>query len=310
MLNDSIRVLNFDDSIIKQNKILSEYKAEIIDLRDIAPRARLWMDAGTRGEIIDRIRNTSKDAVTFLGSGDFHQVSGALIGGFDGNISVIDFDLHPDWDILPPRFGCGSWVTETLKNRNILKYILVGTSSDDISSISIQTGNLDALKGDRVEIYPYSHKRSLVVLKDIPENISVGIERSPFFNRIRWNELKDKDLVEFFSHVLKRLPSKDVYITIDKDCLKNEHALTNWEEGLLSLDELLLLLELIKDNANIIGVDILGDYSEEKMAGNLKRMVSYFDHPKRIKAKTLAESFVTAVNEETNIRILKTLLGT
>lgn len=307
MLNNSISVLNFDDSILKQKKIFTRYKFEVLDLKGIGTIARNWVNLKTRGIIEDRIKNSAKNSVTFLGSGDYHHISEILISRFNEPISVIDFDFHPDWTLMPPRFGCGSWVNEVLRKKNILKFIMLGVSSDDLSSPDIQTGNLGSLKDGRVEIYPYEHKPSPAFLKRIPKNVSLTIKNGIVFNRIYWSELKDKNLNDFFYELLKRIRQKRVYVSIDKDCLKNEYALTNWEEGKFSLDGLLFLLKLIKENLDIVGLDISGDHSPVSVKGVIKKIASFLDHPKRIKATTLPEPVVTSINEETNLKILEAL---
>ena len=265
------------------------------------------MDKKTMKDIEGRIQGSLKNSITFLGSGDFHHISHILINQFEQPLSLIIFDFHPDWDTLPPHFGCGSWLTQTLKNKNILKCILIGVSSTDISSWWVESGNLDSLKDNKVEIYPYSHRPSLAFFKDVPANISLKIEKGFFYNKLYWNELKGKDLTGFFLSLLKRIPTEQVYISIDKDCLKKEYALTNWEEGHMSLEEFLLMLKLIKENLDIIGMDITGDYSKISLAGSYKRFFSRLDHPKNIDAEKFSASFITATNEETNLKILELL---
>lgn len=307
MLNNPICILNFDDSLIKQEKLLLQYKPKILDLKDIAPRVRLWMDTKTKKDIEARIKDGAENRISFLGSGDFHHISQILINQIEEPVSLIVFDLHPDWDTLPPRFGCGSWLTQSLKNKNILKCILIGVSSSDISNIRLQTGNLASLKNNRVEIYPYSHRPSLVFFKSVPENISIKVKKGFLYNRIYWNELKERNLTEFFLSIVKRIPTKQVYVSIDKDCLKKEYALTNWEEGLLSLDQLLLMLKIIKDNLDIVGMDLAGDYSKISISGKFKTILSRLDHPKDIDADGFSECFITATNESTNLKILELL---
>jgi hypothetical protein len=305
MLNKSIRILDFDGSVTKQQNLVAQYETEIIDLKDLGPRARIWLDKKTKKEIEKRIQGSAKNSFTFLGSGDFHQVSHILINQFDPPICVILFDFHPDWDILPPRLGCGSWVTGSLRNKNILKFILMGVSSKDLSSPWIQTGNINSLEGDRVEVYPYSHPPSFTFFRRIPENLSIKNKKGLLLKKIYWNELKGKNLIKLFPFLLKRLPTPRVYLSIDKDCLRNEYALTNWEEGMLSLEELLMMLRLIKDHVDIVGMDIVGDYSEISIRGNFKKFISYLDHPGGLKTKYLSDALITEVNEGTNIRILE-----
>jgi hypothetical protein len=146
-----------------------------------------------------------------------------------------------------------------------------------------------------------------VFLKKIPKNVSVRIENGLFFSKICWDELKNKKLEDFFQDLLKRMPAKKVYVSIDKDCLTNDYSLTNWEEGRFSLDELLLFLKLIKENLDIVGLDITGDYSPISLKGTFKKIASYLDHPKGIKANALPESLVTEINENTNLKILQFL---
>ena len=307
MLTKSIRILNFDDSITKQKNLLSQYENQVLDLKDLGMQTRCWVNFNSRSLIQKRIQNSPKNAITFLGSGDFHHVTELLLTQFDEPLSVITFDFHPDWDTLPPRFGCGSWVNEVLKRKNILQFILLGVSSADISTFNIQSGNLASFKNDRLQLYPYSHQTSLTFLKKIPKNASVKIEKGLFFKRIYWNELKNKNLEVFFQNLLKRMPAKKVYVSIDKDCLRNDYALTNWEEGKFSLEELLCLLKLIRQNLDIVGLDITGDYSPISVKGIFKKIASYLDHPKGIEVNTFPESFITGRNEDTNLKILEIL---
>lgn len=304
MLN-SIRILNLDDSVIRQKKLIERFKPSVIDLTDLGPAARLYTDENTAKAIRDRLEYNSRRAITFIGSGDFHHITSLLLDNFSEDITVISFDHHPDWDILPPRIGCGSWVTRVLAQANIKKVVLLGVSSGDISPSLFQTGNYDSLEDDRVEIYPYQHKPTKVFLRHIPKNISVSVRRELFCDEIRWQELKTKNIAEFFLHILRRLPAKKVYVTIDKDCLKSAYSLTNWEEGHFELDELLLMLKFIKENCDIIGLDITGDYSVVRAEGFVRKSIIDIDHPRDFSAKGKSQKFIDSVNEATNIRILE-----
>lgn len=309
MLCQNIRILDFDGSVIKQQNLLSRYAHQIISLKDLAPRARLWMNSCTSGAIQQYLKEVSRGTVTFLGSGDFHHVSSLLLSQFQEPLSLIVFDFHPDWDILPPRVACGSWVTQSLRRENIRKCFLIGVSSDDISYPWIQSGNLNSLKNNRLEIYPYTHGPTAVFLKKVPKNVSIRVKKGFLGSRIYWDEMRGKDLKEFFLSLIRRLPTRNVYVSIDKDCLRYEYALTNWEEGRLSLDELLLMLRLIKENLEIVGLDITGDYSRVSVSGRLKGILSRLDHPKEVEAGKFSEEIVTSINETTSLKILDTLFA-
>ncbi|MFA5146910.1 MAG: arginase family protein [Candidatus Omnitrophota bacterium] len=307
MSRKNVRILNFDSSITRQKTLIEKYAPDIVDLTDIGPAARMWFSDNSEGEINRRLDLRPPAAINLLGSGDFHHVSRLLIERIDGPLCVIGFDMHPDWDILPPRLACGSWVNGALENRNVLKFLLIGASSDDLSAPWIESGNIGAFRDGRLEIYPYSHAPSYVFFRDVPENLSVIVEKMLFFRRIWWTELAGKNMTDFFRGVLERLPSRKVYVTIDKDCLKREYAFTNWEAGRSTLEEVLSILRLIKEKTDIVGADITGDYSPVRVKGVLKKMASYIDHPKGRGTVAADDDLRRETNESTNLRILEAL---
>ncbi len=304
MLDKRIRVLNFDNSIIAQSKLLSRYPAEIIDFTNFSSSARLYISSVLRGKILDFLPAREKRYPTFLGSGDFHHISEILISQIDEPACLIVFDFHPDWDILPPCFACGSWVSAALKNKNISKCILIGAGSDDLSSPALQTANLGALADNRLEIYPYRHKPSSIYFRRIAQNRSITIQKGIFSHKITWRQLEKEDLAGFTLGLIKRLPTRKVYISIDKDCLKKDFALTNWEEGFLRLDQLLTMLKLMRENLDIIGLDVAGDYSVPVILNKIKAVILRLDHPKKFTASNYPADLISSVNEQTSLAIL------
>ncbi|PIQ90540.1 MAG: hypothetical protein COV71_03750 [Candidatus Omnitrophica bacterium CG11_big_fil_rev_8_21_14_0_20_41_12] len=309
MLDKRIRVLNFDNSIIAQSNLFSRYPAEIIDFTALASCVRLYMSKAVRKQILDSLVLKELNYPTFLGSGDFHHLSEILISQITEPVSLIVFDFHPDWDILPSHFGCGSWVATALKNKNIAQCILIGTGSDDLSFPALQTANLGALANNRLEIYPYRHKPSRVYLRNLPQNRSINARRGYLVNEITWQELEKENLTDFTSKLIKNLPTRKVYISIDKDCLKKEFSLTNWEQGLLSLDQLLMMLRLMRRDLDIIGLDVTGDYSSPEVSNKIKAFVSRIDHPKEFSAHNCSVDLIRSVNEQANLAILQEVLS-
>lgn len=277
-------------------------------MRDIASRARFWMNAKTKKEIAARMASSSRESITFLGSGDFHHVSSILVNSISEPVTVINIDRHPDWSVFPRKLCCGSWVAQMQKSSLVKKVLLLGMCSESAVSFSTQTGNFDALENDRVEIYPWRQCPSKVFFRKIPENKSIKTETHGIFTKIYWNELKEKNLTKFLREVLKSLPTKSVYVSIDKDCLEKKFSLTNWPEGEFSLDDLFLMLGIIKQETDIIGVDVTGDYSADVLKGTIKNVVSKFNHPKNFSARGVSESEVTRINENTNLEIMKFLI--
>jgi len=305
MLHNSIRVLNFDNSVACQSRLLSSFRNEIIELTDLGPCLRLFSNRSLRQRLARRIIGSEPSAPTFLGSGDFHHISELLITEQPEIRSVLVFDFHPDWDGLPPHFGCGSWVSRLLKNKNILKCVIIGVGSGDISSFALQTADLSVLKDDRLEIYPYRHSPSRVYFKNVPQNKSIRQAGNFFSRRLYWDELEKKELGHFISEVIRRLPAGKVYISIDKDCLLSDSAATNWEEGFLSLKQLLFMLEKLQNSLDISGLDITGDYSPAVVCNRFKALLSRLDHPAGKALLSMQEA--QEINQETNFQILKTL---
>ena len=309
MLDKGIRILNFDNSIIAQHKLLSAYLTKVIDFTSLAYSARLFMSSRVRSKISGVLAQEAKNYPCFLGSGDFHHISEVLISRIDQPACLVVFDFHPDWEALPPRFGCGSWVSQALRNKNITKCLLIGSGSQDLSFPALQTANLSALASGRLEIYPYRHKPSRVYLRNVKQNQSVIIQKSFFSNKIIWSQLEKENLADFFLKLIKRLPTDKVYVSIDKDCLRSDYALTNWEEGFLQLEQLLTMLKLIRENLDIIGLDVAGDYSSPQFPYKFKAAISKFDHPKSPSADNCSSNLISFVNEQTNLLLLQEIFS-
>lgn len=309
MLNKKIRILDFDGSVTSQKKLLQRRDAEIINLTDIGPRVRFWANQDACDEVSRRIVEGGQASITFLGSGDFHHITKILLEKYNEPISIIDFDFHQDWDATSHLLHCGSWVAKALKRKNILKCITLGASAKKMKFFSLQGGDLRLLENDRLELYPYTSKPGIVFIRHVPQNISFDISRYPLFTRIFWKQLKYQDLSAFFTRILERLPTKNVYITIDKDCMDTASALTNWDQGEMTINHLCTMLKIIKDRCNIIGMDITGDYSPIKTDSVLKALLLKWNHPVKVKAANLSPAEISTINELSNLKILETMIG-
>ena len=61
--------------------------------------------------------------------------------------------------------------------------------------------------------------------------------------------------------ILDAIITTNVYVSVDKDCLRIEDAITNWEQGTLPLETVTTCIEAISEKHTIIGADTVGDYS-------------------------------------------------
>ncbi|WP_445613528.1 arginase family protein [Geobacillus sp. YF-1] len=60
--------------------------------------------------------------------------------------------------------------------------------------------------------------------------------------------------------LLEVVPTRSVYISIDKDALSREDAVTNWDHGTMPLSMLLACLRWLLLQKNVLGVDVCGEY--------------------------------------------------
>ena len=58
-----------------------------------------------------------------------------------------------------------------------------------------------------------------------------------------------------------------MYISIDKDVLSTDFAVTDWDQGDMTIDEMISYLKEIIKNRQILGVDICGDSGEYAVNG-------------------------------------------
>ncbi|MEY2542681.1 MAG: hypothetical protein QOE81_142 [Verrucomicrobiota bacterium] len=85
---------------------------------------------------------------------------------------------------------------------------------------------------------------------------------------------------EHFELFVSSVAGRNVYVTIDLDCLRADNAVTNWENGRFTVADLEWALERLREHGRIIGGDICGAYSEPKYARWKQRFASEWDHPK------------------------------
>ena len=79
----------------------------------------------------------------------------------------------------------------------------------------------------------------------------------------------------------ERWKDRSVYVTIDLDCLRAEEAVTNWESGRFTVEDVAwALTQLRASSARIVGGDICGAFSPPVYARRKQRFAAEMDHPK------------------------------
>lgn len=262
-----------------------------------------WRALDKLGSALDRSPPlTGRQAqLCFLGSGDFHHVSALLLERalqwHSTSTTLIHFDNHPDWVKFEGGMHCGSWINRALDNQDVQKVITLGVCSDDLRSPESKGGNLRLLSEGKLELYPYAHPPSRVY-----SEYGSGASHHQDADVLHWKSIAAVGEQNFLDWVLSRIETEAVYITIDKDVLAPEDAVTNWDQGQMRLPYVLTLISEIGRRCRIIGADVIGDYSAPRYAGNLwtqvaKRAEIFIDQPRMRQEPGAIRNINSAANQ-------------
>jgi arginase family enzyme len=234
---------------------------ETLDATSWSPRLRYSAPARL---IEDFYREAHKQLAPFLlyGSGDFHHLSALWLRHLAEPFVLVSFDNHPDWDVRPPRWGCGGWINRALELPYLQKASIWGCGNFECWWPGQIFGNRRAEREGRLEVHPWADGR-------------------PVSDRNRRGAILRASWRERFGDFVRQLAGANVYVTIDLDCLRAEEAVTNWESGRFTLEDVAwAIAELRSSNARIVAGDICGAFSSPVYARTKQRFAAGMDHPK------------------------------
>jgi arginase family enzyme len=211
--------------------------------------------------------STAVSGIHFIDSGNYHYVTGIFTKYINKPYNLLFFDNHTDMKptLIPEFLSCGAWAERVLKtDSNLCHMIMIGPVKSDIAEAvkTINTLNKPVcISAEELAAYAAESK-----------NLNCLLERS----------LKAVDM------------SLPLYISVDKDVLSGEYARTNWNQGEMTLDTLIEILEIFlqrleRTGGKVIGVDICGElpikdssFAESAEAGiiNAKtndRLIKFFE---------------------------------
>ena len=275
-----LRILDTDGSVDAAQLAAAAPWGEItrIDARDLGPTLRLWSRAKNIAAARACIAAAPdpRPSVTFMGSGDFHHLAALLAERVAEPFTLLHFDNHPDWVRLAPRWHCGSWVNRVLALPNVQRVVTVGPCSDDLVDPRRKGGNLAALDAGRLALLPWQHAPSRV-----RRRLADGPGHEWRDGCIHWRNLAERSQEDAMRLVLDAIPATAVWITIDKDVLPENEALTNWDQGGMPLAALLAFLRAVGGHHRVLGADVCGEWSPPRHRNWLKRVESRLDQPAR-----------------------------
>ena len=105
-------------------------------------------------------------------------------------------------------------------------------------------------------------------------------------------DIDDAKLVKFYdvSDVRDELPDTEypVFLSVDKDVVRREELVTNWDQGEMTKDELLKFIKELFNSREVIGVDICGECAPDQEGIDIAKEAS--------------------VNDELNLKIIKEII--
>jgi arginase family enzyme len=268
-----VRILDFDESVVGQRTFCAQFKPTIVHLNSLQKKVRFWANDKMARQIKSALIPSQKNCLTFIGSSDYHHVTGILLKQFIHPITVIVFDHRPDWSIVWPKLACNSWVSRAVEEVNMINVIEFGVGKKDMQRPWKMAGNLRSYRGGRLKIYG-KHPMSL-----LPK-------------------------------IVDQIHTEDVYISLDKSCLRADENLSNWDAGDLSLKMVLDIIHVISRSKRIVGMDVTGEYSKPYFEHIFKRMFAGLLRQEKIStAFHHSQDEIDRINEAANIRIASAIFA-
>ena len=230
-----------------------------VDAREWGPQLRF----SAPERLIERFfRDINHQLAPFVlyGSGDFHHLSALWLRRVTEPIIVVSFDNHPDWDVRPPRWCCGGWVNRALELPHVERVSVWGCGNFECWWPGQFFGNRRAERDGRLEVHPWADDR-------------------PAKDRQRRGAILQSDWRDRFHAFANEIGGRNVYVTVDLDCLQAGAAVTNWENGKFNADDIAWALSRLQSETRVIAGDICGAFSVQKYARATQRFAAKMDHP-------------------------------
>ncbi len=282
-----ITIFNVDDSVTAQSDFLQRFSAKI-NTKSLLPfkcMARLWCSSGEFKQVSAAMQLLNLNQFALLGSGDYHHLTLALLQQHQAPLTLVLFDNHPDWMRPPHQYHCGTWIFEAARLPQVARIIIVGLENGDLCGKKFQDGDVESYLNKKIILLPYTAVEAEI-------NAQIVTLQS---------QLKTS-LKQGVQEILGAISTQNVYISVDKDCLRAEDAITNWEQGTLPLETVTACIAAIRENHVIVGADTVGDYSPPVFNSPLKWIGSFLDRPANAwRMQTNAQA--NAANGAANVKI-------
>lgn len=219
-----------------------------VDLRSLRG-TDCYCDSAAADAIRRAIAHFPVRGVHFLDSGNYHYATKFWLEKIHEPFSLVVLDHHTD--AQPPAWGdgllsCGGWVADVVAANPNLRDVLVAGPP----------------AGSVAEVPP-----------ETAAKIAFVREEDLLADNHSWRA------------AVERLRGP-VYLSVDKDVLREEDVSVNWDQGALGADALFALLDELAARHPVVGMDVCGEPSAEE-AANLGSGESASEISGRLNARLL-----------------------
>jgi arginase family enzyme len=293
------RVVDLDGSVVRQTQLLRRSGAVILRLQEWGRYLRLACRHGTFasfGNHLAQLATTDHDErpfLTFLGSGDFHHVSLALLRRLTGPVNLLVIDKHPDWMRGIPFLHCGTWLYHAAHLPNVQRIFHLG-GAVDFDNAYRWLAPWSMIRTGKIVVAPARHR--------FRGRRWDQIAHQPL--RPRPDEPVEHDIIwQWLAPYRAELAACPLYISLDKDVLTASDALVNWDSGHLTVAELTAILSAFINAADgeVAGIDVVGDWSPVQVSGWMRQLLHWTEHPTLV----IDAKEATRRNQALNLRLLE-----
>jgi arginase family enzyme len=293
------RVLDLDGGVVRQAQLLRQSGAAILRLQDWGRSLRIACRHGAMASFEKQLTQLAgsphdvRSFLTFLGSGDFHHVSLALLRRLPGPFNLLVIDNHPDWMRGIPFLHCGTWLYHAARLPNVQQIFHVG-GAVDFDNAYRWLAPWSMIRSGKIVVAPARHcfqGRSWDRIKHQP------LRRRPD------EPVEHDSLAHWLDPYRAELGARPLYISLDKDVLTESEAVVNWDSGHLTAVEVMAILSAFISAADgeLAGMDVVGDWSPVQLRGWTRRFLHWTEHP----ALAIDAREATRRNEALNLRLLE-----
>ncbi|WP_324715378.1 arginase family protein [Carboxydochorda subterranea] len=251
-----VSIVETDGSVRVQERLVRLYAPRDVVTRPPAGRFRYFMPHSELSTLASELRPARGD-VAFLGAGDFHHLTAALLRAYlaagpagGPPLALILLDAHPEWSPAPAGYlHCGSWLPEVLAMPELRAVAVLGVGRLEARGLlqpRIVQAIRPAAREGRLRVYPA--RRSTV------QELHAAVWwPDPLVSLEEGLDAVVADVVAFVGE-------GPVYLSIDKDVVRPEELPGTWGDGEAGQTAVLAMVSELALALPVAGADVTGEY--------------------------------------------------